>query len=159
MMDGADLPPITDSDRALGFPASPLYFFLYALCERKWAINNPIDNTPDKNGKAWPQDINFVLKVSCDNINLKDLLEFAEHEFSQMRMKISWKKTQMKQSTLVIAILGLPAELNLEGVVATIGYGLKQAREYLITKGSLDFQQVGKNMPNSSMNYRKTYLG
>ena len=126
---------------------------------KEMGLNNPINNTPDKNGKSWPHDIKFVLKVSCHNINLKDLLEITVHAFSQMRMKVSWKMTQMKQSTPVIVILGLLAELNLKGVVATIGYGLKQAREYLITKGSLDFQQVSKKIPHSSMYYKKTYLG
>ena len=100
-----------------------------------------------------------MLKVTCDNINLKDLIKNAEPKFLEMRMKVSWKKTQMKQATPVIAILGLPGDLNRKGVAATTGYGLKQARDYLLRKGSLNFQQVGEKMPDSSMYYMKTYTG
>ena len=122
-------------------------------------MNQSIDNTPDKNGNSWPQDIKFVLTVTCDNINLKDLLENTDHEFLEMRMKVSWKKTQIKQSTPVIAILGLPADLNRKGVEATIGYGLKQSKDYLLQAGTLNFQYAGEKIPDSSMYYKKAYTG
>ena len=76
-----------------------------------------------------------------------------------MRMKVSGKKTQMKQSIPVIAILGLPSDLNRKGVEATIGYSLKQSKDYLLRAGTLNFQHAGEKIPDSSMYYKKAYPG
>ena len=65
----------------------------------------------------------------------------------------------MMQSIPVNAILGLPANLNFEGVVAKIGYGLKQSKDYLLWTGTLNFQHAGKKIPDSSMYYKKAYTG
>ena len=156
--EGVKMPPITSTDRTKGFPNTPTTFFLYVEMERKWTLNQ-FNHEPDKNGKLWPNVNKMVLHISCLHINLHNFLEIAHLDLKRIQMEARWKMTQLKSSSPKMSLLGVPDGLDLAGVTMTLTHVLKQAKDYLIKHGILDFQTIDEELPDFAMYFKRMKEG
>jgi len=126
--DGVEMPPITSADLSVAWPGNDLTaFFLYVHVVQCWSMNL-WNSAPNKNGKIWPNVIQVVLHVSCERINLAELIKIGEYRLRSLHLSARLKRTQMKDSQPMISILGAPDGLNIEGLKQSLVHGFKRAK-------------------------------